>query len=337
MLPAHDPADIVDLRVVGDHGHAGIERIGLLVQRLDRLALARLAGDDRAGQLGEIVDMRRTPEGEHQVIGAIDQRADRPLARGFEAALHPGRARAVGHARNGAGVEGRTTLLVLDTDIGRDAFAFDPFSRDRFQCPQPRRREIARDAEHAHAIGPVGRDRHVEHGRNVAVIGERRADRGIIGQFDDPVMLLAQFEFAHRAHHPVRFDAADCALAQFHPVRGHDRTGQAEHALHARTRIRRAAHDLQGLRTAGGNAQHLQFVGVGVRAGGQHFGHAETGELFRRVLDPFDLVADTIERGGNVLNRRIGFEEIFQPFEREFHARAPTPADRVGWSKGEKP
>ena len=202
---------------------------------------------------------------------------------------------------------------------------------------RPRRRQIARDAEYAHAIGAVGRDRHVEDGRDVAVFGERRADRSIVGQFDDPVMLFAEFELAHRAYHPVRFDAADRALAQFHPVGGHDRTGEAQHALHTRTRVRRAAHDLQRLCIAGGNAQHLQFVGIGVRASGQHFRHAETGELFRRILDPFDLVADTIERGGDLLNRRVGFEEIFEPFEREFHARAPTPAERVGWSKGEKP
>ena len=32
-----------------------------------------------------------------------------------------------------------------------------------------------------------------------------------------------------------------------------------------------------------------------------------------------------------------GLEILLEPRERELHARAPTPADSVGWSRNEKP
>ena len=86
------------------------------------------------------------------------------------------------------------------------------------------------------------------------------------------------------------------------------------------TRVRRAAHDLQRLAFAGADGQHLQLVGIGVRPGGEHFGDAEPGQPFRRVLDPLDLEADAVERRGDLRGRRLGFEEILQPFERELHA-----------------
>ena len=52
----------------------------------------------------------------------------------------------------------------------------------------------------------------VEHGIvELSVIGEGRADRRIGGQLDDPVMLVAELQLAHRAHHAVALDAADRA------------------------------------------------------------------------------------------------------------------------------
>ena len=46
MLAAHDPADVVDLAIVGDHGHLAVEPVGLAVEREHLLAVAGAAGDD---------------------------------------------------------------------------------------------------------------------------------------------------------------------------------------------------------------------------------------------------------------------------------------------------
>ena len=282
--------------------------------------------------------MRRAPGREHQVVGAIDQRADRPLAGRLEPALHPVGRRAVADAADHPGEIGRDAFRVLDLHFNRaGAVTRDGRHVDRFERPQPRGSQIARNAQHAHAIGPVGRDRDVEHRRSIAIFGKAGADCCILGQFDNAVVFIAQFKLAHRTHHAVRFDPADRALAQFHAIGRNHRAGQAQHPLHARTRIGRAADDLQRIALARVDAQHLQFVGIGMLGGGQHLGDAEPCEPFRRVLDAFDLVADPVERGCDFRHRSIGVEEVLEPFERELHVFAPTPAERVGWSNGLKP
>ena len=282
--------------------------------------------------------MGRTAGRKHQVIGAVHQCADRALARSLEAALHPVGRCAIGHAPDDAPVKCGAAFGIVDPDLGRArALALYRGHFGRLECAQPRCGQIARDTHHAHAVGPVRRDRHIEHGRCIAVFGKAGARRRILGQFDDAVMLVAQFQFAHGTHHAIRFDAADRALAQFHPVGGDHRARQAEHAFHSRARIGRTADDLQRVTLAGIDTQHLQLVGIRVRPRRQHMRDAEAGQLVGRVLDTFDLVADPVERGRNVGDRSVGLEVILQPFERELHAFAPTPAERVGWSKAEKP
>ena len=41
MRAAHDPADIVDHRIIGDHGHGRVKGVGLAVERFDLLAVLR--------------------------------------------------------------------------------------------------------------------------------------------------------------------------------------------------------------------------------------------------------------------------------------------------------
>ena len=91
----------------------------------------------------------------------------------------------------------------------------------------------------------------------------------------------------------------------------------------------------------GVDAQHLQFVGVGMAFGGQHAGDAEASQPRRGVFHPLDLEPDGVEPDRDLRHRRVGFEEILEPGERELHAptpaRLPTPADNVGTSSAEKP
>ena len=89
MFAAHDAADVVDLGRVGDHRHPWVEAIFLLVQGHDRLAVAGAAGGDGAVQFGEVIGVARPAEVEHDIIGDVDQRRDRPLAGALQALLQP--------------------------------------------------------------------------------------------------------------------------------------------------------------------------------------------------------------------------------------------------------
>ena len=55
------------------------------------------------------------------------------------------------------------------------------------------------------------------------------------------------------------------------------------------------------------------------------------------IHEDFDFDPDSVELGRDFGQRRLGVEEVAQPFERELHDFAPTPADNVGWSNAENP
>jgi hypothetical protein len=74
-----------------------------------------------------------------------------------------------------------------------------------------------------------------------------------------------------------------------------------------------------------------------MRRRGQHFRHAEPGQPLGRVLERLDLDAERVELARDLLRGGPGLEILLEPRERELHARAPTPADSVGWSRNEKP
>ena len=324
--------------IIGDYRHTGIERVCFLVQRLDRLLVHRTAGDNRTAQLRQIIGVRWPAESEHQVIGDVHNARDRALACGDQTALHPFRRSAIRNTAYHAAIEGRAAFWIFSTDLDRTGEAgFDIGRLNRLECAEARCRQIAGNALHAHTIRAVGRDRHIEHRTSVVIICKGLANRRIGGQLNNPVMLVAQLQLAYAAHHTVRFHPANSALAKLHSVRRHDGAGQAQNALHSGARIGRTAYNLQRLPVSGIDTEDLQLVRIGMLASGQDFGNAKAFQPHGRVVNSLYLVTDLVECGGNFFDTGIGFEEVFQPFERELHARAPTPAERVGWSNALKP
>ena len=89
ILAAHDAADIVDARVVGDDGHRLGQGVALAVEREHLFAVLRLARDEAAAELRAVIDVQRAAEIEHHVIGDVDQGRDRALADCQQAAAHP--------------------------------------------------------------------------------------------------------------------------------------------------------------------------------------------------------------------------------------------------------
>ena len=72
--------------------------------------------------------------------------------------------------------------------------------------------EIARDAGDAGAVGAVGRDVDVDHRVvEAGIVGIGRADRRVVRQIDDAVMIVGEAELALGQEHAVDFDAADDA------------------------------------------------------------------------------------------------------------------------------
>src|SRR5581483_362646 len=171
-------------------------RVGLAVEGEHRLAGLGRAHGWIARDLLRIEDMQRPAEIVGHEIGDVDQSRYRPKANRSEAVLQPLRARPVLHAleiaaRDIGATAGRTRI---DAPLDRALEATgDMLRREGLQGAETGRREIARDAAHAKAIGTVRRhldldDRVVE----LAIFDEAHADRRVIRQFDDAVMILAQ-------------------------------------------------------------------------------------------------------------------------------------------------
>ena len=217
MLAAHDPADVMHLRVVGDHRHRLVERISLAVERHHALASVRLSRDQRALELGAVIDVQWPAEVDRQEIGDVHQYRDRLLPDRLKLGLEPRRRLAIHQPAHGLRVKCRAALDIVSAYVGRRPLALDRRSRrlaihvgERAQRSQSRRRQVARDPAHPHAILAVGGDRNVEHTIiEPGEIGEARPHRRIGIKLDNPVMIIAQLQFARRTHHAVRFDPAD--------------------------------------------------------------------------------------------------------------------------------
>ena len=145
--------------------------------------------------------------------------------------------------------------------------------------PRPGGREVAGDAGHAQAIGPVGR--HLDVDQRIVEphdLGEGRADGRVVGQLDDAVMILAQPHLALGAEHAVGFDAADHPGLELQPGAGNVAADRREDALHAGARIGRAADHLD-LAAAGIDQADPQPVGIGMLLGLHDIADGEGREI----------------------------------------------------------
>ena len=270
--------------------------------------------------------MQWTAAVEGHIVGDVDERADRPEPDGAQTRLHPFRRRLVGDAAHQPQREGGAEMRVgrreIEANPGRaiEAAVECPGLR-RPERAEAGRGEIARDAGDARRIGAVRRQRHVDH--RIVEAGEARvgdADRGVVRQLHDAVVIVAELELGRRAQHAVRLDAADHALAEgdvFSRDVGPDRR---EHALHAGSRVGRAAHDLHRTGTRLDRADP-EPVGVGMLFGLDDITDNEARVFGARVLDAFDLEADARQRVDDLGERGLRVEMVLEPGEGEFHRR----------------
>ena len=234
--------------------------------------------------------------------------------------------------------EARTQRRVFDGDLHRAGeFALDRLDRRVLELAHVGGGQVARDAMHAGAILPVGREIDFQHG--IAESGPRGvglADRRVGRQLHDAVVILRELQLGRRAQHAAALDAADSADAERDGLAGNEGTRRREHADQSRARIRRAAHHLHR-RAAIAGIDHAdpQAIRIGMLLGGDHARDGERRQCPGLVLDVLDLKPDHGELVHERLQRLVGVEMFFQPGEREFHELNP-PAS-VGTSSGLKP
>ena len=312
--------------------------------------------------LGGIEDVQRPVVGVGHVVGDVDERVDRAKADGDELALHPFRRRAVLHTLDEAQREGRAKLRLV-AEIEGDGDRAGEVALDRLvllgdHLAKAGGGQIAGDAGNAEAVGPVRRDRDLDHRIVEAGIGRvGGADGRVLGQVDDAVMGIRQHQLAFRAQHAVRFHAADDADLEVDPGAGNVAAGRREDALHAGAGVRRAAHDLDRIAGPGIDHAYPQPVGIRVLFRRDDIGDGERRELVRLALDALDLEPDHGQRLDDLVELGGRLQVVFQPGQGELHdmsltirvrcrpwpagkrrsGQAVRPPNRVGRSSGRKP
>ena len=314
--PPMMPDERFDALVVGDDADRVVERVGLAVEREQRLAGARAAHREIAPHLGGIEHMQRPAAVVGDEVGDVDQRVDRAQPDRGQPLLQPFRRRAVLDAAHEAQREGRDRASA-EFDRHRDRagkLALDRLDRRVLELAHVGGGKIAGDAVHAGAIGAVRRQVDLDH--RIVEAGPLRivrADRRIVRQFDDALVIVGdlQLEFGHQ--HAAALDAADGADLQRHVLAGDEGARRHEHALHAGARIRRAAHDLDRLAVAGIDHADAQPVGVGMLLRLDDARDDERREKLCLVLDALDFEPDHGELVGDLAERTIGVEVLLEP------------------------
>ena len=177
------------------------------------------------------------------------------------------------------------------------------------------RRELSRDADDAHCVGPVRGDGHVE---DRVVEAEHLADvasqLGAAVEREDAVVILAEAELACRAQHAFAHDAADLALGDLE-VAGEHRAHFRERHDHSGLDVGGAAHDAL-LAVAVVDVGEADLVGVGVRQHVEDARRDHAVDLGARLFDRLDLDAELVQRvgdRGDVGDRVVERREVTDP------------------------
>ena len=341
---AHDAGERFDAVVVGDDAHRVVERVGLAVERQQRLARPRAAHREIAVHLRGVEHVQRPAAVVGDEVGDIDQRIDRPQPDRGQPLLQPVRRRAVLDAAHQAQREGRTQRrrrAEIERHLHRTGeLALDRLDRRILELAHVGGGKIARDAVHAGAVAAVRRQIDLDH-RIVEAgpVGVRRADRRVVRQLDDAVVIVGDLQLGFGHQHAAAFDVADLADAERDVLAGNVGARRREHAVHAGARIRRAAHHLDRIAGAGIDHADAEPIGIRMLLGLDHARDDERRKRFRLVLDALDLEPDHGQLVGELAERAVGVEMLLEPGEGEFHhgftgsIRPPASGNRAGGSR----
>ncbi len=216
MLATHDTGNRFGTVFIGDHIHARLELIVSLVEAENGFAVFGRTNCQIALDLSRIEDVQRATKIKCHVIGDIHQCIDWAQADSLQALLHPFRAWAVFHALDQTqcktGAEWVLGVLIENNLYRRLALALRRFGIKLLECTKASGCKIARDAANTCAIGTVWREANFDDWIIKAHIGGKAcADRNIIRQIDNAIVLFRKFKLALGAHHAEAFDTANFA------------------------------------------------------------------------------------------------------------------------------
>ena len=244
--------------------HRGVERALLAVERREALAGRARRTTIVASATGRASKAcSGWPELPQHVVGDVDDVADRAAARTRAAARaiqagdgpHP---HAADHARGVAVAEvGRLDAHARERARRLAAIRCSAIGGGR-SAAAGQRRQLARDAEHRQAVGPVRRDLDLEHAIvEPEVRDEVGAERRVgVEHQHARLVLLAEPELALRAEHALRLDAADLGDGDRAARRAARRPAARRPRARRRARVRRAADDRVALAPGADPAQH---------------------------------------------------------------------------------
>ena len=157
MVATHDAGETNGLLVVRDHEHRVIHRDVAPVEKSQRFARARAAHDDAAIDFAPVIGVHRLAELEHHVVRDVDDRVDRTQTRASQPFPHPeGRLRPRRSDRGSARGEARAARPGCQLDLHRVGAAGNGRVDFRnYEGLTGQRRDLARYAEHAHAVTAV--------------------------------------------------------------------------------------------------------------------------------------------------------------------------------------
>ena len=271
--------------------------------------------------------MQRLAELEQHQVGGIHDVVDRALAHGLDAAAQPQRRRRDREPFDRLGDVARAALAILDLEI--EVVATAPA---RGEAPGAGRGpaaaecgpHLARQSDHAQAVGPVEGDLDLEHGlRRAQHLVERTPEReaGVAVEealeVHDPLVVVRQLQLAGRAQHALALLAADLARADDRAAR-EGRAHRGERHDHPRAHVGRAAHDAQ-LAGAAVDATEREAVGVGMARDLEHPRHHHPRERAPVGLDALDVEAAPSERLGHPLGCGVELDPLAQPGDRQLH------------------
>ena len=194
--------------------------------------------------------MQRLRVLEQHVVGDVDDVVDRPHPAGAQAALHPVRARtdldSLDHAADVAAAQGRIRYRNLDQVASRRTRAA---GERRHEVPLERAveagRQLARDAEVAHLVRPVGGDLRLHEGLARDHGCQRITGPAAVEDEDLFFRVVATEEqLVGRAQHPAPFVARDIPVVLDQRAVGHRGARQCDGDERPWNRVGRARDDL---------------------------------------------------------------------------------------------
>ena len=178
------------------------------------------------------------------------------------------------------------------------------------------RPHLAGKALHRVAIGAIRRDLEVEHRvRKATPGGKRLAQRRVIGQLHDAIVIAAQVELALRANHAAALDTAQLRLLDLE-ITGQNRADGRDGDFEARAHVGCSAHDLRRLGTiAEVDGRHVHVIAIRVGLAGLDQTDPHALEICPQGFDAFDAGSGQVEPVAEIL-QGIGYlDHRIEPFQ----------------------